>query len=356
MKKTLNTLLALVLVLSLIGCASTAETKTGKSPNPAYESLVTALSWQLSAESNALMEQAFNTASRIVDEMVEKCSDPDNPEWTIETGDDGKPRMMHNGIRVAVVSDIDDTLVDGAHYTADIVGNDGDYNNAAFARFLLSDGCTALPGAVEFMNKCVGNGIEVYYVTNRYDQGYKVGQSDSQGSYEESIEKDGKGLYISPDGSEIGSTVYQVLGRSIYDISLESMKKLGFPVDDQHLIVNDMKLNGSSKEPARWAIRNGDAAYPNGQRNDGNVTGSALTAAIEPHEIVMLLGDTTGDFTDAFSLKSLDAVERTNLVTEYADYWGREWIVLPNSVYGGSITYASAYGEEALFKYYSYVK
>ncbi len=141
-----------------------------------------------------------------------------------------------------------------------------------------------------------------------------------------------------------------------YDISLESMKKLGFPVDAQHLIVNDMKLNGSSREPARSAIRSGDEAYPNGQREDGNVTGSALTAEIEPHEIVMLPGDTTGDFTDAFSLDSLDAVERRDLVREYAGYWGRTWIALPNSIYGGSITYAAAYGEEALFKYYSYTK
>ena len=70
----------------------------------------------------------------------------------------------------------------------------------------------------------------------------------------------------------------------------------------------------------------------------------------------MHLGDTTGDFTDAFSLKGLDAVQRTDLVTQYADYWGKIWIVLPNSVYGGSITYASLYGEEALFRYYSYVK
>ena len=236
---------------------------TGRFPNSAYEVLVTALAWQLSAESNALMQQAFNTASLLVDEMFEKCNDPDNAEWTIETGEDGEKRMMHNGLRVAVVSDIDDTLVDGAHYTANIVGNDGDCNNAAFARFLLSNGCTSLPGAVEFITRCVENGIEVYYVTNRYDQDYKIGQNDSQGSYEESIEKDGKGLYIHSDGSEIGSTLYQVLGMSIYDISLESMKKLGFPVDDQHLIVNDMKLNGSSKKPARSAIRNGDKAYPN---------------------------------------------------------------------------------------------
>ncbi len=134
------------------------------------------------------------------------------------------------------------------------------------------------------------------------------------------------------------------------------MKRLGFPVDAQHLIVNDMKLNGSSREPARSAIRSGDEAYPNGQREDGNVTGSALTAEIEPHEIVMLPGDTTGDFTDAFSLDSLDAVERRDLVREYAGYWGRTWIALPNSIYGGSITYAAAYGEEALFKYYSYTK
>ena len=56
---------------------------------------------------------------------------------------------MYQGKRVAVVSDIDDTLVDGVHYTANILGRNGEWTNKSFADFVMSDGCTALPGAVE---------------------------------------------------------------------------------------------------------------------------------------------------------------------------------------------------------------
>lgn len=185
--------------------------------------------------------------------IAEKCEDSSNSEWTLTYDEDGKPRIEYNGVQAAVICDIDDTLVDGAHYSANIVGKNGDYNNVAFARFVMSDGCTALPGAVDFVNYCIEKGIKVYYVTNRYDQGYKVGQSDSKGSYKSSAAEVGRGLYIDASGKEIGCTIYQSLGKSFYDISLESMEKLGFPIDDRHLFLNDLKLNGESKEPIRTA-------------------------------------------------------------------------------------------------------
>ncbi len=330
--------------------------ESGISPNPEYEFLTGGLAWQLSAESQALMMQGFAIAGKYVDDMVAMCEDPDNSEWVMEIGSDGSKRMMHNGVRVAIVSDVDDTLVDGANYTADILGNDGDYNNAAFARFVMSDSCTALPGAVEFVKKCVESGIDFYYVTNRYDQAYKPGQSDSVSSYEESIAEEGRGLYCKADGTEIGSSLYQTYGKTIYDISYESMERLGFPVDDQHLIVNDTKLKGSSKENARTAIREGNEAYPNGQRTDGNAIDSATTTALEPHEIVMLLGDNIGDFTDAFTSDGLDAVSRSALASseDYEREWGTKWIVMPNAMYGSSINYATSYGMNELFKHYSY--
>ena len=328
----------------------------GISPNPAYDFLGSGLAWQLSAESQGLMMQGYAIAEKYVDEMVSMCEDADNTEWTMETDADGSKRMLHNGVRVAIVSDVDDTLVDGANYTADVVGNDGDYNNAAFARFVMSDSCTALPGAVEFVKKCVDSGIDFYYVTNRYDQAYKPGQSDSVSSYEQSIAKDGKGLYCQADGTEIGSSLYQACGKTIYDISYESMERLGFPVDDQHLIVNDNKLNGSSKEPVRTAIREGNEAYPNGQRTDGSAIDCAVTTKLEPHDIVMLLGDNIGDFTDDFTADGLDAVSRSALAStdDYAEEWGTRWIVMPNAMYGNSINYANSYGMNKLFKHYAY--
>lgn len=338
----------------LLGRNSVPPT-VGYSPDPEREYLVGAEIYQLSAEANAQMLQAFRQAKTQVDALLQKCEDPAQVDWQLLRNENGQAEMYYQGKRVAVLSDIDDTLVDGAHYSADVIGTGGDWNNAAFARFLMSEKCTALPGAVELMNYCSENGIEVFYVTNRYDQGYKIGQSDSMGSYQKCIESVGEGSYRSADGKEIGVSLYQLYGKSAYDITLASMEELGFPVDDQHLIVNDLKLKGSSKESARQAIRNGCTAFPNGVVPTENALGCKDTLSCEAHEVVMLLGDQLSDFTDVFDEEGMDAVNRVEALDAYRDKLGSEWILLPNAVYGAALNHALDYGVPELFGEYSYV-
>ena len=334
----------------------TAQAASSAAPaaeaNP-YEFLFSGTAWQLSAESQSLMMQAFTDAREKIDLYKSYCDDASNTEYSYEADEAGMKYMTHQGKRIAIITDIDDTLVDGAHYTANIIGKNGDFNNAAFARFLLSPDLQALPGAVEFINYCTDNGVEVFYCTNRSDRGYKIGQSDSQGSYE-SVVGSGKGQFLDKDGNVTATTLYQIYSRSMFDITLETMKRLGFPIDDQHLIENDNVLNGASKEPARQAIINGAENYPNGQRKDGNETGSATEVTLQAHDVVLLMGDNIRDFTDDFSASDLDAVTRAALASQYQDKWGTEWIVLPNAVYGDSMNYAMAYGFEELFNAYDY--
>lgn len=311
------------------------------SPVAAYENMVGAAAWQMSAECHALMMQAFNVAKENVDEMVAAA----------KAGEDGfaiiDGKLFKDGKRVAVFSDIDDTLVDGVHYTANVVGTNGDWNNAAFARFVMSDGCTALPGAVEFVNYCVDNGIEFFYITNRYDQGYKVGQSDSKGGYK------GESGYVKADGSVIGSSTYEVTGKTFYDISVESMTKLGFPINaDAHLITNDNKLNGSNKQPLRDVVAAG-GTWATGERANES-TAYPATIDIEEHFIAMFVGDDLNDINICFSASDVDAVSRVQIAIDHMDKWGNEWIVLPNAIYGSSINYAGAYGYINLFNYFDY--
>lgn len=334
--------------------APAAEQAAHYVSNPAYEYLVGAAVYQLSAESDALILQGYAAVKANITEMLRKCADEQQPDWQLVQNGSGENEMLYQGRRVAVICDIDDTLVNGVNYTADILGSNGDWNNAAFARFLMSDACVALPGAVECMSFCRENGVEVYYITNRYDQGYKVGQSDSRGSYEQFAAEHGEGTYIGNDGRVIGTSVYQLYGKSIYDISLESMQRLGFPVDDQHLIVNDNKLRGSSKEAARQAVIHGCEAYPNGQREGENSLNTALTLSCAPHEVVMLLGDQMTDFTDEFDDGTLSAVARRELASVMQEKFGTEWIVFPNAVYGKALDSGIAYGPEKLFREYAY--
>lgn len=311
------------------------------SPVAAYENMVGAAAWQMSAECHALMMQAFNIAKENVDEMVAVAKNGTDG-FTMKDG-----KLFKDGKRVAVFSDIDDTLVDGVHYTANVVGTNGDWNNAAFARFIMSDGCTALPGAVDFVNYCVDNGIEFFYVTNRYDQGYKVGQSDSKGGYQ------GEGGYVKADGTVIGTSVYQVTGKTMYDISVESMKKLGFPINaDAHLITNDNKLNGSDKQPLRDVVAAG-GTWATGERIDESKAYPA-TLEIDKHHIAMFVGDDLNDIDACFSASGVDAVSRVKKAIENQDRWGNEWIVLPNAIYGSSINYAGKYGYLELFRQFDY--
>lgn len=321
---------------------------TGYGPNPAYEYMVGAAAWQISAEAHALMMQGFHLAQRNVDDMVAMADSNQNGYRWME--EDGQKKLFFEGKQVAVVCDIDDTLVDGVHYTANVIGRDGEWNNKAFTDFIQSNGCTALPGAVEFANYCVENGIALFYVTNRYDQGYKLSEAGYAGQQG----------YTKADGTIIGSSTFDLFGKTMYDITMESMAHLGFPINDPNatnycenaiLIVNDTKLNGSSKEWVRQGIAAGGTLL-NGERAQESKA-YPETVDISSHHIAMLLGDDLNDISQIFS-ESPNAVDRVALTIENIDKWGTQWIVFPNAVYGSSANYAMQYGFRDLFAHFDY--
>lgn len=320
----------------------------GYSANPAYEYLVSAAAWQTSAEAHALMMQGFHLAQRNVDDMAAMADSNQNGYHWVEEA--GQSKLFFEEKQVAVVCDIDDTLVDGVHYTANIIGKNGEWTNKAFTDFIRSAGCTALPGAVEFANHCVENGIALFYVTNRYDQGYKVseaGYADQEG-------------YKKADGTVIGSSTFDLYGKTMYDITMESMADLGFPINEPDaanysenavLIVNDTKLNGSSKEWVRHGIANGGTIQTGERVQESNAYPE--TVDISAHHIAMLLGDDLNDISQIFS-ESEDAVHRVALTIENIEKWGAQWIVFPNAVYGSAANYAAQFGYLELFDYFDY--
>ena len=320
----------------------------GYTANPAYEYMVGAAAWQTSAEAHALMMQGFHLAQRNVDDLAAMADSNQNGYHWVEEA--GQEKLFFEEKQVAVVCDIDDTLVDGVHYTANIIGKNGEWTNKAFTDFIQSPGCTALPGAVEFANHCVENGIALFYVTNRYDQGYKV----SENGY------GGQEGYQKADGTVIGSSTFDLYGKTMYDITMESMADLGFPINDPDaanysedaiLIVNDTKLNGSSKEWVRQGIANGGTLQTGERAQESGAY--PKTVDISAHHIAMLLGDDLNDISQIFS-DSENAVDRVALTIENIDKWGAQWIVFPNAVYGSSANFAAQYGYRELFDYFDY--
>lgn len=322
----------------------------GYAANPAYESLTGAAAWQMSAEAHALMLQAFHLAEKNIDDMVSLADRGlEGYHWIEEAGE---KKLYRDGKRVCVITDIDDTLVDGVHYTANILGKDGEWNNKAFTDFLQSAGCTPLPGAVDFANYCTEQGVALFYVTNRYDQGYK----------KEEAGYGGEEGYRRADGTVIGSSTYDLFGKTMYDITMEQLASLGFPIhapeaksycEDAILLVNDTKLKGSSKEPLRQVIAEGGTAE-SGERSEES-TRYPETIDLSAHYVAMLLGDDLNDISSSFS-EDTDALGRIALALEEKENWGEKWIVLPNAVYGSSQSFAGDYGYDALFDAFDYTK
>lgn len=320
----------------------------GYAANPAHEYIAGAAAWQMSAEAHAMMMQGFHIAEANIDNLVRMADANEQGYHWVE--ENGARKLFLDQKRVCVVCDIDDTLVDGVHYTANILGKNGEWTNRAFTNFILSNGCTALPGAIEFTNHCVDNGIAIFYVTNRYDQGYKTSETGYAG-------QEG---YKKADGSIIGSSTFDLFGKTMYDITMESMASLGFPLNmegapnycaDARLIVNDTKLNGSSKEPIRQAIALGKTISTGERTQESNQFPAAFDLAA--HHISMLLGDDLNDISQIFS-DSPDSITRTALSMDYMDKWGTEWIVFPNAVYGSSMNYATQYGMKELYAAFDY--
>lgn len=328
--------------------ATQPAANTGYAANPAYEYMVASAAWQTSAEAHALMMQGFHLAEKNIDEMTSLADRSlDGYRW-VES--ESEKKLYLNDKRVCVVCDIDDTLVDGVHYTANILGKNGEWTNKAFTDFVQSKGCTALPGAVAFVNHCKQNGVAVFYVTNRYDQGYKLTETGYAGQQG----------YKKADGTVIGSSTFDIFGKTMYDITMASMASLGFPTNDPSapnywadaiLLVNDNKLNGSSKEGIRNAIAGG------GTLNTGERTqeSSAYPATVDiaSHHIAMLLGDDLNDISQIFS-DCANAVDRVALTIDHIENWGAKWIVFPNSVYGSAANFAGQYGYTALFEKFDY--
>ena len=103
-----------------------------------------------------------------------------------------------------------------------------------------------------------------------------------------------------------GVEVFYVTNRRIteFDVTFQNLKNVGFPIKKENLL---MKTTQKTKKPRRDLIK-------------------------KKFHIVLLMGDTLGDFADIFDGKPLDA--RATLVDTKKKDWGKKFIVLPNPLYG----------------------
>ena len=185
------------LMICLLALAMTAAVMSGCGQNGSTEEsavksnlLTSSVVWkQTAAEYEALYFQAFNLAKSKIDQALESGSQ--------------KP--------LAIITDVDDTICWHNAYWGRMVQDGLEFfNDEIWDEYIIDNGLTAAPGAVDLLNYCEEKGVEVFYVTNRYQ------------------------------------------GENTYEVATENLKKLGFPyVDTDHLFV---QIDTSDKETVQKEI------------------------------------------------------------------------------------------------------
>lgn len=158
MKAIVKTLCASALAVSAL-CAQAQSTPapntTGPSGSGVNNALLYAVAWkQTAAEYQALYHQGFNVARMHVEAAIAKRKPGDKP--------------------LAVVTDMDDTILHALNYWGHLVNQKLDYfDDPIWDSWIPENKVTASPGSKDFLKFCADNGVEVFYVTSR-DQGEKT--------------------------------------------------------------------------------------------------------------------------------------------------------------------------------------
>ncbi|MBT9383802.1 5'-nucleotidase, lipoprotein e(P4) family [Pseudooceanicola sp. CBS1P-1] len=163
------------------------------------DDLLNATVWmETSVEYKATVTQLFKQAQTQLDKALADKS------WTAVAD---KEPAGYEDLPVAIVSDLDETLLDNGNYEASLITRGTSYSSKEWTDYVNSQTSEAVPGALAFLKYAASKGVTIFYVSNR-----------------KSIEKDG---------------------------TIANLKKLGFPMTegvDTVLLKGDQEGWGSDKE------------------------------------------------------------------------------------------------------------
>ncbi len=148
-----NLLLPLVIFLTALSCTSTRHhalpVKDTLSTSLVVQGPLWGAVWQQRAsEYRALCYQAYNTARWQLDVLLQ--------------GSYNKP--------LAVVTDIDETILDNSPYQVHIAEKNQEYTDASWIEWTKRIDCDTVPGALSFFQYAKSRGVAVFYITNRLEE------------------------------------------------------------------------------------------------------------------------------------------------------------------------------------------
>lgn len=140
--------LAGVVLAALAACAAP----------PADERLHSTLWVQTSAEYAVASLQVYALAAAQADAAIA------DPEWTALPD----VQSREPGLPVAVITDVDETILDNSAFTARNILADRQYTGEAWDRWVSEQRADAVPGAVRYLDwLATQRGVTVFYVTRR---------------------------------------------------------------------------------------------------------------------------------------------------------------------------------------------
>jgi len=127
---------------------------------PAANDNLNAVAWiQTSVEFRLLAGQTWRSALVQLDRAIK------TPGWDALTAEDRNSPLP--GKPLAVIVDIDETVLDNSPYQARLVRDDKSYNEVTWDAWVREEAATPVPGALEFAKAATARGVTLFYISNR---------------------------------------------------------------------------------------------------------------------------------------------------------------------------------------------
>lgn len=248
---------------------------------------------QTSAEYRGLCYQAYAAAKDQFEDW----------EPLLQKGTDGKAYLPGSSKPVAIILDLDETVIDNSGFQAFTVKTGSSYNPDIWNAWLEFQGINkkagrTLPGSVDFLNYVHDLGVTPIFISNR------------------------------AVGSE--KATIKVLERAGVDITdIDNRLFLRYPEEERN-------------EQARRALKafDIDANSKAGKAalaGEGEKEGRRLLTR-QKYDVLAYFGDVYGDFepflymAEETQLRHFE--QRQESADEHKELWGRTWFILPNPMYG----------------------
>jgi acid phosphatase len=159
--------LSVLLAASILaGCAAQGTNgATAAMGRETHEQLNCVLWVQTSPEYEIACRNSFQLAALMLDEALYDL------QWTaLAEG------QASGTLPPAVILDVDETVLDNSPFEARLVLQEREYNKEMWDRWIAEEAARDIPGAKEFIQHAIEEGVKVFFVTNRghHNESYTV--------------------------------------------------------------------------------------------------------------------------------------------------------------------------------------